>query len=59
MRGALIEVMRDEGSGHQRPDGVFNIVEWNSCKQRRATRSTFAAELQTLIDCLEIGRVIV
>ena len=59
MRGALIGLMRDEGSGHPRPDGVFNVLEWYSRKQRRVTRSTFAAELQALIDSLEIGRVIV
>ena len=59
MRGALIGLMHDEGAAHHHPDGVFNVLEWYSRKQRRVTRSTFAAELQGLIDSLEIGRVIV
>jgi Reverse transcriptase (RNA-dependent DNA polymerase) len=54
MRGAFVLLCEDGGG----LGGNCHCIEWYSRKQKRVTRSTFAAELNALVDSVEIGRVI-
>jgi len=55
MRGAMIGRCEDvEG----KPGGVFHPLEFFSRRQRKITRSTFAAETNAFADSIEISRVI-
>jgi hypothetical protein len=55
MRGSLIA----RSSNHaERPGGVHHPLEYFSKRQRKVTRSTFAAETMSLADGVEISRVI-
>jgi hypothetical protein len=55
MRGALIGIgeLNDD-----HPGGGYHLIEYFARKQRRVTRSTFAAELQALNDSYEMGKLI-
>ena len=55
MRGALIALCEQRPNS---PGGKWQILEYYSRKQRRVTRSTFAAELHAVADALELGRMI-
>eukprot|EP00971_Amphidinium_carterae_P351893 6492325-Amphidinium_carterae.1 len=55
MRGAVIGLCMHH---HESPGGVFHVLEFYSRKQKRVTRSTFAAELHALADAIEMGRLI-
>jgi len=55
MRGAIIAVAESHQS---HPGGRIHLIEYYSRKQRRVTRSTFAAELHSLIDAVESAKVI-
>ena len=59
MRGALICIAEDRSdSGKQlQPGGKFHVIDFYSRKQRRVTRSTFAAELHSLADGIEVSRL--
>ena len=55
MRGAIIALAEDH-SDH--PGGQLHMLEFYARKQRRITRSTFAAELHSLIDATEMANLI-
>jgi hypothetical protein len=55
MRGAVICLSEDHA---ETPGGIIHWLEFYSRRQRRVTRSTFAAETMSLSDAVEIGRVI-
>jgi Reverse transcriptase (RNA-dependent DNA polymerase)/Integrase core domain len=55
MRGALVCIAEDQPGN---PGGRIHILEFYSRKQKRVTRSTFAAELHALADSLEVGKLI-
>jgi hypothetical protein len=55
MRGAIIAIA--EASSNQTPGGKLHVIDFYSRKQRRVTRSTFAAELQALADAVEMARL--
>jgi hypothetical protein len=55
MRGAIIAIASKED---HHPGGLLHIIEFYARKQRRVTRSTYAAELQALADSIEVGRLI-
>ena len=58
LRGAIIGVCEDKAAVNGTPGGTFHVIEYFSRKQRRVTRSTFAAELHGLADSVEIARMI-
>jgi hypothetical protein len=55
MRGAMI-LLCEEAENH--PGGNCHVLEWYSRKQRRVTRSTFSAELNSASDAYEIAKLI-
>ena len=55
MRGSLVALCESRPGT---PGGSLHLLEWYSRRQRRITRSTYAAELQGLADGLEQTRVI-
>ena len=55
MRGAVIGRCEDHSD---RPGGVMHPLEYYAKRQRKVTRSTFAAETMSLADGVEISRVI-
>ena len=56
VKGVL--VMLISGAQEGALGGDFPLIESLSAKQRRVVRSTFAAELNALLDALELGRLI-
>jgi hypothetical protein len=57
MRGAVIGLVhRNDASAS--PSGTFHVYEFFSKKQRRVTRSTYGAELNSLADTYETSRVL-
>jgi hypothetical protein len=56
MRGALICIAEQKYADN--PGGNLHIIEYYARKQRRVTRSTYAAELQALADAVEVGRLV-
>ena len=57
MRGAILAIAELHKSETD-PGAKWHVIEFYSRRQRRVTRSTFAAELHGLADSLEIGKVI-
>ena len=57
MRGAIL-ALAEMSSSPSSPGGKFHVIDFYSRRQRRITRSTFAAELHGLADSLEIGKII-
>ena len=57
MRGAVL-CIAEAAVSSTCPGGKVHIIEYYSRRQRRITRSTFAAELHGLADSLEIGKII-
>ena len=57
MRGAVL-ALAEMSSSPASPGGKIHIIDFYSRRQRRITRSTFAAELHALADSLEIGKII-
>ena len=55
MRGAVIGLCEDLPG---KPGGVVHTLEYYSRRQRKVTRSTFAAETMSLADGIECSRVI-
>jgi hypothetical protein len=55
MRGAIVALC-EQAIDH--PGGKLQILEFWSRKQRRVTRSTYAAELHSVADAIEVGRMI-
>ena len=55
MRGAVVGISTAQ---KETPAGRIHIVEWWARKQRRVTRSTFSAELNSLVDSVEFARVL-
>jgi hypothetical protein len=55
MRGALICIAEKNDST---PGGNLHVIEFYSRKQRRITRSTFAAELHGLADAVEFSKLV-
>ena len=55
-RGHFIVLCGDHAP--EKLGGLCHIIDFASKRQRRVTRSTYAAELNGLIDSLEIGKVI-
>lgn len=66
MKGAIIGIAehRDStvatGTGKPTcdPGGRLHAIEWYSRRQRRIARSTFAAELHSLVDGVEVAKVV-
>jgi hypothetical protein len=57
MRGAIVGLCERHDQAAT-PGGRIHILEFYSRRQRRVTRSTFAAETQALVDSYEVARVI-
>ena len=55
MRGALVCVAQKHDT---HPGGVCHVIEFYSRRQRRVTRSTYAAELLSLSDCFDVAKLI-
>ena len=55
MRGFIVSFTPHNLEG---PGGVMLFIEWGSKKQKRVCRSTYAAELNGLVDSYESGKVI-
>ena len=60
MRGAMIGICQFKEDQGNTADcsGIMHLLEFYSRKQRRVTRSTYAAELNALADAYEIGRLV-
>ena len=55
MKGSVVGLSEKHVSS---PGGRIHMIEWFSRRQRRVTRSTFSAELHSMIDGLETAKVI-
>jgi len=55
MRGFIVGFSPLDSEG---PGGYLHLIEWGSKKQKRVCRSTYAAELNSLVDSYEVGKVI-
>jgi hypothetical protein len=55
MRGAVIAISESHSS---HPGGRVQIIDWYSRRQRRVVRSTFGAELNALVDSLEVAKLL-
>ena len=55
MRGCVVALAEQH---REQPGGKIQIIDICSRKQRRVTRSTFAAELQLLVDSVETGKIL-
>ena len=56
MRGEIVAICE---SNSENPGGTMHVIDFYSRKQRRITRSTFAAELHGLADALEFSKIVV
>ena len=55
MRGYIVAFGKQDD---QNPGGPLHLLDWGSKKQKRVTRSTYSAELNSLIDCFELSKII-
>jgi hypothetical protein len=55
MKGAIVALCEDHDA---HPGGRLQIMEYSSRRQRRIVRSTFGAELNSLGDSLEFGKLL-
>ena len=55
MRGAVIALAEQKA---EQPGGRIHAIEYYSRKQRRITRSTYSAELHSLIDAIETAKLV-
>jgi hypothetical protein len=55
MRGYIVAFGKQDDSS---PGGPLHLLDWGSKKQKRVTRSTYSAELNSLIDCFELSKII-
>ena len=60
MKGAIIGIAehRDSAKTVCDPGGRLHAIDWYSRRQRRIARSTFAAELHSLVDGVEVAKVV-
>lgn len=54
MRGAIVGIAEDR----QTTGGTMHVLEFYARKQRRVCRSTFAAELNSMADAVEVARLV-
>jgi hypothetical protein len=55
-RGSILTLGEYRTDEH--PGGLVHLLDWQSRRQRRVTRSTFGAELNGLVDTVELGKLI-
>jgi hypothetical protein len=55
MKGSIVALCEQH---HDHPGGRLQLVDFYSKRQRRIVRSTFGAELNSLIDCFEIAKLL-
>ena len=60
MKGAIIAICEhnDLNAEVPNPGGRLHQIEWYSRRQRRISRSTFAAELHSMCDSIEVAKVV-